>query len=349
MRFNARNILLKIALFMFSIVFAFIIMEVYLRLIIPSSNASLFQYTNDTKRFKVMKSNYTGVVYGVPFQTNNLGFRDNKTEVLEKGEDEYRIIVLGDSFTAAAGVPFEDIYTQVLEKSLNIKTSSKNIEVINLAVGGYNIIEYNHVLQEIGLNLNPDYVIVGIYLGNDFILQEYQKSEIESVELGQVHSNKNKTITAYFIGSIRSLYLYKAFGFYVNQLLRQYGLLPKIDSVKSQYETMVSSYDKESEDWKKNVAALKSIIHTLQDEKIPLLIVTLPATLDFKSIKKYDDIVKNLCEENNVTVISLVDTFIESGLSPSKFRLNIIDSHPNDKYNRIVGNTIAEYFENKLN
>lgn len=328
----------------------FVITEIFLRLIIPSSNISLIQYNKETKRFKVMKSNATGVVYGVPFQTNNLGFRDNKPEVLEKGEDEYRIIVLGDSFTVAGGVPFEDIYTQVLEKSLNMRTSSKKIKVINLAVTGYNIIQYKYVVQEIGLNLNPEYVIIGIYLGNDFILLKFQKHvNAKSIELGRVNNKKKESITTYLINRIRSLYIYKVFGGKFNHLLRQFGLFPKTDAVESAYETMVNSYDKESEAWKKNVSALKSIINILQEEKIPLLVVTLPVTWDFNSLKQYDDIVKNLCEENNVAIISLIDKFIESGLSPSEFHLNIIDGHPNEKYHTIVGNALAEYLENKLN
>jgi len=140
--------------------------ELWLRLSIPASSGdSIFEYTLESKRYKVMKRNAEIVTWGSKLQTNNLGFRDEHSVVPPKQSDEFRIIVLGDSFTVSAGVDFQDIFTSQLEKSL--QQQYPHVQVINLAVGGYNILQYALVLEEVGLALQPDLVLVAVFPYND--------------------------------------------------------------------------------------------------------------------------------------------------------------------------------------
>lgn len=84
-----------------------------------------------------MKPNIQGVVYGVPFETNNMGFRDKEPWTDTKMKNEFRILVLGDSYTVSAEVAFENIYSQLLEKMLQSRNSTHySFNVMNLGVGG---------------------------------------------------------------------------------------------------------------------------------------------------------------------------------------------------------------------
>src|SRR4051812_23486769 len=71
--------------------------ELWLRLTVPSSSEeSIFEYTQETPRYKLMKRNARFVVWGKEFRTNDLGFRDDAATVPAKQPGEFRIIVLGD-------------------------------------------------------------------------------------------------------------------------------------------------------------------------------------------------------------------------------------------------------------
>jgi len=87
------KIILGITISTVTFLLACALVEDFLRLFIPSSNVSVFEYTTNTSRFKTMKTNIRGLVYGVPFETNNFGFRDNEPWSYDKVANEIRIAV----------------------------------------------------------------------------------------------------------------------------------------------------------------------------------------------------------------------------------------------------------------
>ena len=101
--------------------------------------------------------------------TNNMGFREDQPTAVEK--HGYRILVTGDSHTDGA-VNNSESYANVLEYLLNIwldpSGASQPVEVINGGVGGTGPHNYLALLQR-HLDLQPDLVIAGLYVGNDFM------------------------------------------------------------------------------------------------------------------------------------------------------------------------------------
>ena len=102
----------------------------------------------------------------VPLTTNSSGIRFLRN-FEEKKEGTYRIVVLGDSFIAAAASPYEDGSAPQLEKLLqkaiirNRSTFSK-IEVYPVAVSGWNIFsEINFLIHNLH-RIQPDLVIHAI-------------------------------------------------------------------------------------------------------------------------------------------------------------------------------------------
>ncbi len=84
---------------------------------------------------------------------NSHGFRDKEYE-LSKKEGAYRIAVIGDSVTYAGYLPLEDTYTEQLEELFSER--GKQVEVLNLALMGYNTLAEVGTLEQIGIQL-PHY------------------------------------------------------------------------------------------------------------------------------------------------------------------------------------------------
>ena len=97
-------------------ILAVVMIEVGLALFAPvpfASEVNLY-YVPDPHTGYRMKSDSRGSYGNVPAQTNSLGYRDDEF-TREKREGVFRILTIGDSFTAGAGARREDAYPQVLE------------------------------------------------------------------------------------------------------------------------------------------------------------------------------------------------------------------------------------------
>jgi len=102
----------------------------------------------------------------VPGVTNSLGFRDvERSPTKPKGV--YRIVALGDSFTFGA-VPRDQGYTAQLERLL-IDRSRRSVEVVNLGIPGIGPAGYWWMLRQVALDYDPDLILVGFFVGNDFL------------------------------------------------------------------------------------------------------------------------------------------------------------------------------------
>jgi hypothetical protein len=75
---------------------------------------------------------------GVDFATNSQGWRDREFAV-GRSAGVTRIVMLGDSFTAGWGAPYEDTFSKQLERLYNDK--GIKAEVINTGVGNWNTVQ----------------------------------------------------------------------------------------------------------------------------------------------------------------------------------------------------------------
>lgn len=107
---------------------------------------------------------------GVDVSTNHLGFRGNET-TLKKPADTYRIVCLGDSLTFGWGVSQDQTFCAQLERLLNANPPSTppsrvHYEVLNLGVGNYNTVQEVESLRTLGLQLDPDLVLLGYFIND---------------------------------------------------------------------------------------------------------------------------------------------------------------------------------------
>lgn len=107
--------------------------------------------------------------YGNPtpeIRINKLGFRDDEIMV-SKPENRKGILVLGDSFTFGMGVSKDDNFVEVLEDKLNENSEDYFYEVVNMGSIGYTTDNEYLILKEKGIMLEPDVIMVGVFVGND--------------------------------------------------------------------------------------------------------------------------------------------------------------------------------------
>lgn len=101
------------------------------------------------------------------FVLNSRSFR-TKEYTDQKPPGYYRIVAIGDSFTAASGgVPYSQHWGVLLENQLKQVISDK-FEVIKLGVGGVGPRFELRLWQLEGSKLAPDLVILAFCIGNDF-------------------------------------------------------------------------------------------------------------------------------------------------------------------------------------
>lgn len=117
-----------------------------------------FTYKPGAKAFE------KGREYNALYQINSLGLRDR--EYGPKEEGVFRVLLVGDSFSASHGLPIEDSLSRQLERALQAAVDSEalplKIEVINTAGGGYSPYNYWKAYRRWASVFKPDAVVVGL-------------------------------------------------------------------------------------------------------------------------------------------------------------------------------------------
>jgi len=134
-----------------------------------------------------LKPNTESIHYGlfneyvVNVRINGVGLRNSE---IGSKDGTFRILVLGDSFTFGYGVENEETYPAQLQKILNERMDGK-VEVINAGyASGYAPDAYYAYLKKEGFVLQPDMVLIGFFVGNDFIdFSEEQWVEVDEFGL----------------------------------------------------------------------------------------------------------------------------------------------------------------------
>lgn len=106
-------------------------------------------------------------------QTNSDGLRN--VEEVDSSHD-IRILAIGDSFTFGPYVPNEDTWPAQLERLLDTALHPHaTVQVLNAGVAGYTIVDEYHYLQERGLALEPDLVILAFFPNDISDMRGFQR------------------------------------------------------------------------------------------------------------------------------------------------------------------------------
>jgi hypothetical protein len=98
----------------------------------------------------------------IPVRINSLGFRGDEVTA-EPRPGVPRILMLGDSITWGDYVRDEETYVRQTANALE-STLGYPVDVINAGVGDTGSLEQIDILEESGLRVHPDLVVLGFYL-----------------------------------------------------------------------------------------------------------------------------------------------------------------------------------------
>lgn len=210
-----KNIIINIILVLISSIFTLLVFEVMLKVLNIGSTAKTDNVMNINEKGIVERSDNKKLVYtfkpNYNGETNSYGFRENKEYPLNKNPNKKRILALGDSVAYGVSVNLDKIFLSQLEEKHN-KANKNQIEIINLAVSGYNTMQEVELFKMKGLQFKPDEVWI-FYVLNDSVYDGAEFATIgkshllfidqinENALLGRLrkHSNLWKIIEEYLL------------------------------------------------------------------------------------------------------------------------------------------------------
>lgn len=156
----------KILLAMGGVVFAFFIGEITARIVLPllPDPADGSYVGDDACMYRLMPSPPGRFPENHDEHINQYGFRD-RTYPVDKPAASFRVLGLGDSFVYGA-VPIHDNFLRVAERELNNEERPRT-DIILMGVPGWSTENQLGVLEDFGLDLHPDLVVVNFFVGND--------------------------------------------------------------------------------------------------------------------------------------------------------------------------------------
>jgi hypothetical protein len=231
MKFKAaikQGLILSLISLFFSVSFSFLIGEFIVKHIFPQDTYQIarsvgINFFEDSPIIPVTLqknvTNFHHIGYTHEFDhyvnTNSWGTR-GKDFGKEKPSNTYRILVLGDSMTFGWGVEDDETYSFLLEEELNNLAKSKNIsrnfEVINAGfTSGRTLDSYYVYLKEVGIQFDPDLIIVTLFPYNDLtdLLENSWEAKDEKGYPTKIISLKEKVEDGYLVSRQKTKWKYE--------------------------------------------------------------------------------------------------------------------------------------------
>jgi hypothetical protein len=336
---RAREWLIGLALAFVSVLLPFALGEAALRLAAPAPDThGLFADAPaspvETRGVPLAR----GLYAGAPVELNRLGMRDREF-VTPKPPDTLRIVVLGDSMTFGQGAPQDRVWPRVLEAELarQLPPGAAHVEVLNLAVPGYNTIQELAMLRETGLALHPDVILVGFF---------YNDVDLTPRELARLHpgtgappaadprSPVSRAITALKEHSSVFAYLSPRIG----AVMRRFG--GKGYGQAASYNALFAPG---AEGWTRTREALVEMKAVAAQAGAGFALVVLPAMVNCSSqtypMQAYHDAVREFTRAQGIESVDLLEQL--RAVDFSRMWVNPTDGHPDGDAHRLLGEAAA--------
>lgn len=319
-------------------------------------------------------------------KTNTLGFHAKEFS-FTKAPDEFRILILGDSYVEALQVPLEKSFTTLLEEKLNkANISDKKIVVYPIGHSGNGtFLNYLYFLHY-GIMLKPDLVILAFLPQNDLRDDSYTLSKIyleqtkdriavmrpfpEFNERGDLvlpnPLKLRKTIALNeFAKKLRIVvFLYRKYTDFAVKLYME-----KAKNVKSQYEIPIDfqvalkeypDYYKEA--WEIERSLLNIFKKKVQENGAKFLLISLtdswrvhPETIEGNNwakeidVDKPEKILSEIAKELEIPYLPLVPQFREKYSKETTPETFSCDGHWNETGHRWSAEILLDYFKANKN
>ena len=245
---------------------------------------------------------------------NERGLRDRP--ILPKGENEYRVLALGDSVTFGWGVDQDKTFAARLESLLQGRLH-RPVRVINSGVGGYNTVQEVTYFKQEGITLQPDLVML-TYVQNDIEVERRPFDPwAQSSPWGKPFPDLLKTM-------VGKLWLYRLVYHTYNHAL------PKLQAASAQ------SSPQKGKGWRESMSALGELVAVCEERKIPLILFFRRSNPRENELL-FEDVVRHAPGAPVKDMGQWYKGLDESSLVNSK-----VDGHPNAEGHLVMAEHMAE-------
>lgn len=342
--------------------------EATVRLVLPQLLYRFPQgmFVNDPELGYRLTPNFSGVSstaeYRTTIKTNSVGFRENR-EFTVKASSTYRVLALGDSFTMGVGVEAEEAMAKVVESLAAERRVKRPIQVINAGVPGYNTDQELRLLNQLGLRLTPDLVILGFYVGND-IQDNYHAPQLRVVDGYLQDGEPQKGLLPYKLRVYLETHshLYHFIWPMVKRLSDPVYAAKQSEAAINQLATYSRTEDHVTREmWDANRSRLAEIARSVSDHNISLLVLVIPDPLQLDMGKwrnllkstgsssaafdphKPTDRIMSICRELNIEAINLLPV-LSRAMQGEPMYLPL-DGHWTRFGNRLAAEAVFDYIE----
>ena len=263
---------------------------------------------------------------GFHLQTNSLGLRDHEI-AQPKPEDRVRILSLGESTTWGHGVALEETYGKVLETLLS--SGNEDFEVINAGVAGYTTWQSAVYLEERGLDLQPDVVML-YHLKNDSLPRGVidENNFLYQVPYTDAETYRMRRPVRYLLSGLYRSHLYLRLR---QAVLRLPSDLPDAATSRERHEPRMTPEERTEALW---------WIHKLCSERGIRLIVLFPT---YHQHPGHDYVLRDFARLSDTPLIRLPERKAASGISNEAYYLDEV--HPSAEGHALIAQWIHEALE----
>lgn len=280
-------------------------------------------------------------VAGVPFRTNEAGFRDRPFPA-RLSPNELRVAVVGDSLTAGFGVSGEEAFPRLLETvAARLARPGQRPRVLNLGVPGYNL-EQQVALTELSIaRYRPRLVLFCLFV-ND--LERPFLARGEDGELGMPQSGLTASGGFSPRGWLRAnSYFYRFLGTRWDRLLRLSGARPdEVEDQRRRYARLWSDADQRRR-LERVLLRAREVVSDAGEHR-RLAVVLLPALFQLIDSDPLEDPVRialaETCGRLDIPLIDLL-TPLSADTEPARLYLPD-DPHPAPEGHRRFAELIAD-------
>jgi hypothetical protein len=248
-------------------------------------NSDIADYRDDRARYRL--------------KTNSAGFADREY-TLEKPAGVRRIAVMGDSITRGQGAPFQGTFEALLEEALDARVKASpgggGVEILNFAVGSYNITQQMEMARMRATAYRPDTYV-------------YCLSPLS------VYRSWSRHIALVMNAGIDLKYDY------LRQVVKESGV--QVNDPMSVFDSKMSRFRLPTIRW-----ALTEMQALARSQGASMLVLLVPDVGASAQVHESFLGIPEILRDLKVPTISLIDTF--DGLDdPLPFKVGDNDRHPN--------------------
>jgi lysophospholipase L1-like esterase len=284
---------------------------------------------NNTFSYRYGKTGLFSGGLNIPVNINSYGLRNPEISI-EKEENIFRILVIGDSFTMGMGVEAEEAYPTRLQALIQSKASEPlKIEVINAGVEGYNLIQCAAWYLNRGRALKPD-LLVWAFNVNDLETRNQMKFNTATEPPSETSSKKSaSSIALLFPTDMQSFYDQIILNSQIYRLWLKTRQIPALGPPAIRADAI------------KLAPFIEKVKEACDLDNTSIIAVLLPDMhVKKNTIHPSSKWFASKCQAENIPVISLASVF--AGENIKDFHVHPCDPHPNARAHTVFAEKISQ-------